>query len=339
MLTNPSISKSPGPCPGYRSALLVLLAAMLILGNAQITRAKVVDRIVAVVNDEIILLSELNQALKPYLARIHSQSYDEADERRLLFQVREDILNKMIDERLTDQEVKRNRIMVSEAEIDQMIERIKETNYYTDEELRQALNMEGLTLESYREQLKGQVLRARLVNLQVKSKIVITDKDVRTYYEEHKDKYQGSKLVGLRNIVMKKTTTYDEEAEQAIHKRMSKVKEALDAGGDFAALARQYSESPQAAEGGYLGEFDLEPMAVNIREAIQDLKPGQFTPIIDTDLGYQIFYVEDIKQSAGKSLEEVSTEIEDKLYNEIVDRNFAKWLEDLRNRSHIKIVK
>jgi peptidyl-prolyl cis-trans isomerase SurA len=323
----------------YHLALMAFVAGNLAAFTPEVCRAEVVDRIVAIVNDEIILLSELNQDLKPYVARIRTQGYDEETEHRLLFQVREDILNRLIDERLTDQEVKRYRIKVGEAEIDAMIERIKETNYYSDEDLRRALSLEGLTLESYRKQLKEQILRGRLVTMQVKSKIVITEKDVRAYYEDHQANYQGTKRVHLRNIVMPHSASGDELENEETLRQMKKVFDALEAGSDFSDMAKQYSKSPLAAEGGDLGEFDLESLADKIKDAIKDLETGQHTPIIDTEQGYQIFYIEDVKLSDTKTLEEVTGEIEDKLYNEIVDRNFKKWLEDLRSRSHIKIVK
>ena len=95
----------------------------------------VVDRIVAVVNEDIILLSELNSRMGPYAERIQQQVPDEDKQQEMLFKVREDMLNRLVDEKLTDQEIKRNDIQVDEAQIDATIERIKSANYFTDEDL------------------------------------------------------------------------------------------------------------------------------------------------------------------------------------------------------------
>ena len=135
--------------------------------------AEVVDRIVAVVNDDIIILSELNQTLKPFAGRLKELGYSPEKERKMLFKVRSDILNQLIDQKLADQEIKRFNITVSEKEIDNAIERIKEASSYTDEELREELTVQGLGMEEYRESIKEQILRAKLINWEIKSKIVI----------------------------------------------------------------------------------------------------------------------------------------------------------------------
>ena len=155
---------------------------------ARVESAEIVDRIVAVVNDDIITLFDLNRSFKPYADKIRERGYPLEKESKMLFKTREDILNQLIEQKITDQEIKRFKISISEKTIDQTIERIKEANYYTDEDLRAALAKDGLTMEEYRKQVKEQILRKRLVNLKVTSKIVITKEDIKSYYETHSDK-------------------------------------------------------------------------------------------------------------------------------------------------------
>ncbi|MCJ7618587.1 MAG: SurA N-terminal domain-containing protein, partial [Desulfobacterales bacterium] len=149
---------------------------------------EIVDRIVAVVNDDLILLSELDESFKPYADRIAALGYSVDEERQTLFNVREEILNQLIDQKLTDQQIKRSKITVSDDEIDSAIERLKEANFFSDKELREMLGAEGLTMEEYRERIKDQILRAKLVNFEIKSKIVITKEDIDTYHKSHSDK-------------------------------------------------------------------------------------------------------------------------------------------------------
>ena len=299
----------------------------------------VVDRIVAVVNDDIISLFELNQALQPYAERIATMAYPTEQERQMLFKVREDLLGQLVDQKLTDQEIKRANITVTPKEIDNAIERVKEASFLTDEELRRSLAEEGLTLEAYRERLEKQILRSKLVNREVKSKIVITREDVKAYYEKHIDKYGGQKRYHLRNIIMTVPSFADEGQKRAVRAKLEAVHAQLKAGASFEALARTHSQSPMADQGGDLGVFELKELAPVIREAVQDLEAGGFTPVVDTDMGYQIFYVQEILQETGKSLEDVAGEIENQVYQEIVDAKFAAWLGELRKRSHIKIIK
>lgn len=300
--------------------------------------AEIVDRIVAVVNDDIITLFELNHSFKPYADKIRERGYPLEKENKMIFKVREDILNNLIEQKITDQEIKRFNISISENEIDQTIERIKEANYYTDEDIRASLAKDGLTMEEYRRQVREQILRKKLVNLQVTSKIVITEEDIKSYYETHSDKYGGEKKYHLRNIIMKVYLPEDEKEKLKVKARMDEVYAKLKSGQSFETMAKTYSES-LASEGGDLGLFALRDLSPQLQKAIKGMKSGEFTPVLYTDQGYQILYVQEVVNTSGKSLKEVSPEIERILFNDIVDKKFQSWLEDLRKQSHIKIIK
>jgi peptidyl-prolyl cis-trans isomerase SurA len=305
---------------------------------AKAESVEVVDRIVAIVNDDIITLIELNRSFKPYAERIRALGYSTDKERKMLFKVREDMLNQLIDQKIKDQEIKRFNIKISEKDVDQTIERIKEANYYTDEDLRAALAKDGLTMEEYHKQVKEQILRKRLVNLKITSKIVITKEDIKSYYETHSDEYGGENKYHLRNIIMKVSSLVDEKEKLEVKARMDEVYAKLKAGQSFETMAMTYSES-LASEGGDLGLFGLSELSLQLQKAIKGMKAGEFTPVLYTDQGYQILFVQEVVDTSGKSLEEVSPEIERKLFNDIVDNKFQSWLEDLRKQSHIKIIK
>ncbi len=319
--------------------LFFLFCAFACFMTADVQSAEVVDRIVAVVNDDIILLSEFNESFKPYADRIMTLGYSLEEERQTLFNIREEILNQLIDQKLTDQQIKQSKITVSENEIDKAIERLKETNLFTDEELREMLKAEGLTMEEYQKRIKDQILRAKLVNFEIKSKIIITQEDLNSYYKTHSDKYGGIKKYRLSNIIMKVPSFASEEEKPGVLEKMEIVLTELKAGKPFDITAETYSESSYVSDEGGLGLFELKELSPKIQEAIKDMKTGEFTPVIDTDQGYQIFYIQEIVNVTGKSLEEASTEIEDILYKEIVDKKFRSWIDELRKRSHIKTIK
>jgi len=301
--------------------------------------AEVVDRIVATVNDEIILLYDLNQTIKPHVDRIKASNYPYEKERQMLFKLREDALNMLIERNLADQEIKRYKISVSRQEINNAIERMKKTTFITDEELREELSRQGLTLEEYRKEIEEQILRERLISREVKSKIVITSEDIKTYYEKHKDVYSGKKRYHLRNIIMKVSADADETEKLMIFKKIEAVLSELKQGEPFDKLARIYSDSPLASEGGDLGLFEVKDLSPQLQEAIKALKEGEYTPVLDTDQGYQILYVQEIQKFPGKTLEESTPEISQKLYKDTVNKKYASWLKDLKSRSHIKITR
>ncbi|MBL0712912.1 MAG: peptidylprolyl isomerase, partial [Desulfosarcina sp.] len=188
--------------------------------------------------------------------------------------------------------------------------------------------------DEYRQQIKNQALRVRLVNRQVKSKIVITDDDIRAAYEKNKTEYGGETLYRLRQIIVLPSVGGEQDQQ-----KMEMILLKLTEGAAFADLAHEYSDGPMAENGGLLGEFKLDDLATQIQSALKGLQTGEHTPIMKTERGLQIFYIDDIKILAGKSLEEATPEIEDRLYDQIVNRKFQNWLSELRERSHIRIVR
>ena len=319
-------------------SLGVLIGMVMLVFTATAAASGVIDRIVAVVNEEIILLSELNERMEPYAQRIRQQKFDQDKQRQMLFNVREEMLNRLVDEMLTDQEIKRNDIQVEEAEIDSTIERIKAANSFTDKDLRRFLEQEQSTMAQYRDSIKEQALRTRLVNYQVKSKIVITEEEIRAYYDSHPELYGGKIHYQLRNILMRVPEFSTDSKKQAIQEQMQRLRSQVEAGESFADLARAFSQSPAAADGGNIGEFEKETLSPQIQAALDGLIPGQATAVLDTEQGFQLCYVEAINRSEGKPLESVKGEIHQKLFAEVVDKKFLSWLEELRNQSHIKII-
>lgn len=334
------MTASNAPFAGWRCGVLIL-SGILVLGYCAAVRARaaeLVDRIVAVVNNDIISLYELETSMGPYAERIKQQGYAEDTEIRMLAKVRENLLGKLINQKLTDQQIERAKIGVGDKEIDKTIERIRSAGGRTEEEFREALAKQGITPKAYRERIKTQLLRAKLVNLEVKSKIVITDDDIRSYYDRHIDTYRGEARYRLRNIIMKVPPLADPSEKSQVHQRMEALLEQLEAGRDFGQLAQAYSESSLAAEGGDLGFFKLKDLSPQLQDAIGGTPAGRYTPILDTEQGLQIFYVQEISREAGKSVEDAAPEIQEKLYQEIVETKFQMWLENLRAASHIKVI-
>ena len=319
------------------TTFLASVAGFPLIVKAQ--SVEVVDRIVAVVNDEIILLSELNRELKPYEEKIKESGYPLEKQREMLFKIREDMINHLVDQKLTDKEIERLKIQVSDKEVDSAIERIKEDKFITDEELIDGLASEGMTMEDYRKKIEEQILRSKLVTYQVKSKIVITKEDIEACYKRDIEKYSGETKYHLSNIIMKVPPSASESEKLEVKKRMESILSRLNQGESFSDLANVYSDTSSAADGGYLGLFKIDALSPQLREAIEGMEAGEYTFVLDTDQGYQIFYISEIVKTPGKSCEEATPEIEKKLYDEVVNEKFAAWIEELRKKSHIKMIK
>jgi peptidyl-prolyl cis-trans isomerase SurA len=300
--------------------------------------AEIVDRVVAVVNDDPIALSDLNRQMKPYAEQIKQRGFSLAKQRKLLFNVRSDVLDQMINQKLTDQELRRYRIRVSEEELDTTIERIKETAFATDEQMRAALDAEGLSYEEYRGKIRDQVLRRKLINSEVRSRIVITKEDIQAHYDGHPELFGGEMKYHLKNLFMVVPEDADEDQKHTIRLQVEGLHQALSRGRAFDALIQELAGNAPEAGGQDLGEFALTTLSPQLRDAVAGKKAGEYTGVLDTAQGFQIFYVENVVETAAKPLETVSESIRDKLFDEIVDKKFETWLEKLRKRSHIKII-
>ncbi|MBW2514096.1 MAG: SurA N-terminal domain-containing protein [Deltaproteobacteria bacterium] len=309
-----------------------------IAGSTPARGDEIVERIVAVVNDDIITYLEVQKEMSPYEAQIKAAGYDPEKEQQMLYRVRSDVINQLVEQKITDQEIKRYNITVNDEDIDRNIEQIKQDKLWTDEEFRKALEREGMTIELYREKLKEQALRARLINRVVRANIVITNEDVAAYYANNIEKYQGELTYHLRNIIMRVPGGADTTLKQAVLERMEDIHAQLEQGVSFVSLARKYSESVLAKNGGDLGNLPYKDFSSQLKEALKGLSKGEYTAVLDTDQGYQIFLVENILKENEISLEDAYSEIESNLYKELSEKAFVDWLKNLREASHIKII-
>lgn len=313
------------------SCMLIAAAAT---GSVRAQESELVDRIVAVVNGDIVTLYDLNRAFKPYEANIKALRYPPERERQTLFQVRSDILNQLIDSQLADQQVKRYQLSVTQREIDATIERLKEVRSFTEEQLRQGLAAQGLTMEEYRKEIESQILRTKLVNREVKSKIVITRDDIQAYYETHKQKYAGSRKYYLWNIFIK-ASEYERDAAL---KEIQAVAAELKQGASFEALVEQLNAASAPVKGTDLGLYRRDELTAQLQTVVENLKAGEYSQVLETNFGYQIIYVQNIQETPPKPLEELEADIRQILYNEYVDSRYQEWLGEMRAKSYIRII-
>ena len=307
-------------------------------GKVNAQEPEIIDRIVAVVNSDIITLYDLNRALKPYEENINALGYETEKERETLFQVRKDLLDQLIDSKLADQEIERAQITVSESDIDEAIERMKEARSITDEQLREGLARQGMTMAEYRKEMREQILRAKLVNREVKSKIVVTKEDIKAYYASHQDEYAGEKKYYLYNIFVRLSPDVNTSEREDALRQMENARARLDQGLSFEDLVNQLKDSSSRVQGTDLGLYRPEELSEQLQGAVEKLSAGEYTEMLDTEFGPQIIYVKEIQETPAKSVDEVESEISEILYNELVDNKYQDWLNELRSRSLIKII-
>ena len=324
---------------GWKNWLISVWLALLVgvVLTFSPSRAEVVDRIIAYVNDDIITLSELNERANAFVAARRQNPFLREEEQSLE-EIRRNMLDVLINERLAAQEISRLKISVSDEEVDETIDRVMRENHLTQETLEAELRKEGKTVEDLRKQIKASMEQTKLVNREVRSKTVITDEMIQAYYEDHKEEFERKERWRIQDIYLPFTPTDSPEERTHLRKVAKQILERLRTEGNFSSLAKRYSQGPGAEAGGDLGFFsegELEPV---LEAAIEALNPGEVSPDIETTRGIHIIKLTEVDKAPAKPLEEVEGTIRGLLYRREVDFRYREWLSGLRERSYVKIV-
>lgn len=320
------------------SLRLAALLSLLLLPSTR-ALAEPVDRIVAIVNDEVITKTELEQEGRRTFAAI-TKNAPPAELANRLSEARKKLLKSMIDDRLLSQKAKELKFDTSSAEVEETITTMATENKLTREKLLQELASEGLTEADYRTRLGEQISRSKLINSQIRSKIVINEERARKYYQEvylKEEPPAGYHLlqIGFRWGGKDAASATKEEARQ----RAERIRKLVQDGQDFRELARSFSELASAKDGGDLGAIRLRDMAPDMRELLSDLAPGQVSRVADATESVQFFQVLTINTDGHPrfpSYELVSSSIHDRLFQEEMKGRMENWMKELREQAMIK---
>ncbi len=172
---------------------IIIVLLLVSFGLSSLAHSEIVDRIVAIVNEDIVTQFDIQKDAAPYVQKINSSKYSKEKKDRLVNKIYDEVLNKLIEQALTSQEAKRYGITISDAQIDGIIENIKSQRSMTQESFERALSLEGTTIEEFREKLRKEQLQSQIINYAVKSKTVITPSDIKQYYDTNAQEYAGKK--------------------------------------------------------------------------------------------------------------------------------------------------
>ena len=280
------------------------------------------DRIVAIVNKDIITMSDLEPELVDERKRLRAKYSGEELNRRLA-QKEYDVLNKLIDQKLQLQEAKAKGIEVSEEEVKEALQQV-------------AMQKTGTPLAGsvLKKQVREQLLLERLLAFQIRQSVMVTDSEVTQYYEDHKDTYLISPAYELRQIFF---FVRPGENEAPKRSRADMVYLALRTTGNFAELAQKNSDGPEAAEGGNLGEVREDELLPPLAEALKSMKPGDISKPIQSSLGFHIIALDKVIPPRPRDLTEVENQIKSILYKKRTEEHYHQWLRELKKKAFIEI--
>ena len=317
-----------------RCLSLLILATSLWL--QPVFAAEVCNRVVAVVNSDVITLYELNNRMKELTGVTPEELMQKSE--AMYRDARQKILELLIDEKIAQAKIKELKIQVSEKQVDNYVERLKRDNQWTQEDLVAGLEKEGLSYEKYREKIKRDIERAQLIEYEVRSKIIIRDEAIQKYYEEQKGTFGVAEKVQLAGIFLMRKNLKSEEEMRELYKKAQEISAKLKAGADFTQMARSYSEGPGANEGGDLGQFTVDHLEPGLKSVVEALPEGGISDPLVRPNGIQIIKV--TKKQTGKirSLEEMKDAIYGILYQEEVNRRYQNWIKELRENAYTRVV-
>jgi parvulin-like peptidyl-prolyl isomerase len=305
-----------------------IMAALFFL--SAISYAEVVDRIAIIVNDEIICDSEIEGAMMPVYEKF-KMKYTGQDLMTKLEEARQSVVEQLIEDRLIYCEAKKQNITVEDREVEARFEDTRK-RFGTQDEFEEALAMQHMTAKELKSRYKEQLMTKRMIDMKMGGTIVITPVEVSNYYNSHPGDFKQPEALKLRNILIKPKDTSDtQRALNTAKDVLKKVKE----GGDFAELAKTYSEGPGAEEGGLMGYVTKEDLMPEIVKAVSGLEEGSVSDIVQTSLGYHIFKLEEKRPESTMPLADARRRIEEEIYREKMKAKIKDWVEGLKKNAYI----
>jgi len=324
------------PITDIRGRLLVCLltasAFILSILAGHSSAAMLLDRIVAVVNKEVITWSELYKMME-YESAEHVKALNE-EERLKIFRKNEPVfLEKLIDMRLQVQEARASGMDVGPEDVAEAIDNIKKKYSLTDSALEESLKSEGITFDEYKKRLAEQILLSQFINRQIRSKIIVSDQDVGKYMDARKEKFSSGEIFRLRVILLKRP---QEDADgKMTEDRAGIIMQRLAQGEDFSMLADEYSADISGKSGGDVGYISENQMAREFSDVLSAMKIGDYSKPFWTDKGMYIIKLDE--KISEKNSDEIREAIRQQLAEERFAEKYRVWIKGLRENARIEI--
>jgi len=309
-----------------RGLLTLALTCLLAVISARTGSVMVVDRIVAEVNDEVITMSELQKASKS-IEEQEGISPKGKEDKGLEHQM----LETLIDRKLAKAEAKRRGIKVDDKELNEALENFKKQNHLPDEDsFNKALTKAGLTLAEIKEKIADQLTQERLLSMTVGLKAVVSESQVRQFYDE---KYKaGGTQLHLLTIKIPYPPGATEAQQEEVKKQAENIFNAVKGGATFQDAAQKYSLT--ATDVGFVPENELDP---KLSQFLGKLSPKEVAPVV-TPQGIQLIQLLERRSGQAQPYEEVAPQIRRMLTQKEMEKQFSVWVKTLRENAHIKIM-
>jgi len=320
-----------------KKLIFLLLIGLLCSPLAYTAEQELLDRVVAVVNDEVITQAEMDTFLRPIYEQ-YSKEYSGEGLVKAINEVRQKILSQMIEDKLVYQEAVRQGIEVKDEEVEKEFQDFK-SKLEKPEDLDMMLEREGLTLKALRERLKKQAMVRQLQDREIRSRVVVSPTEVEDFFKNNPDQFQVKERIQVRSLTIKKSEEArskgltDEKAKQRIELLQQKIKLYR----NFDQIVKDFSEDSLAKQEGLGDWIERGAMIESVDEVIFNTPVGQMTGIVETPIGYHIFRIEAKEPAKSRTFEEVKDQIGGYLFQQESNERFRSWMEELKKSAYISI--
>lgn len=310
----------------------ILVAAVLFsaLSISVSAGAVVVDKVIAVVNDEVVTQREFDRAMSP-LRKSYEANFKGEELKKRMEAAQKGFLEQMINSKLAVSLAKQQDLQIDEEELQKRIQKIRDY-YETEDAFLRDLNAKGTTLTEFERELRDQMLAQRLIDKEVSSKIIITPNEIKNLYEKNKDQLISPLSLKVRSIMVRKSKGSSGGEDRV---KIDDIVSELQKGKDFAKLATECSEGPFAEESGDMGYLVRGQMLKELDDVLFTLVKGEISDVVESPVGYHIFKVEDIKQPHAMEFNEVNDFLRDQLYRKRFEVGLIEWLKEKREDAYI----
>ncbi len=314
-----------------RSALSAVVLAASVAGAVPVARAAIVERVVAVVGEQPILLTELRQRARPFLIRMYAQvpvAQQKIEEARLY----KELLQKLVDERVVSIAADKLNVTVTTKEVDEAVKLKAVDLKIPMSELLSEAAKQGLSEADYREEVRRELLFGKMLETRVRSRVRVTEDDARDYYK--KLQVEERKQQVFRPAMIALNLGEDSKATRAL---ADKIVKQVRAGADFAALAKQYSVDPSRASGGDLGYKTPNAFGAAIDAPLLRVDPGEVSEPLVAGQRVLIFKVLERPKSQLPPYAEVKDLVYSKVREDMLQKQIKLWLDELKSGLYIDI--
>jgi peptidyl-prolyl cis-trans isomerase C len=287
----------------------------------------------AMVNGVVITRAHYDKELKVHLARVSRQGRQISDDQ--LTELKKEILDGLIEREVLYQQSQKAGIKVDEQKVDDQLAGIKK-RFPNEADFQKALTSMDLTEAEVRTQIKRGLSIRGLIDKEVTDKIVITEEETNAYYIANPQFFKQPEQVKASHILIKVDPTADDAVKATAHKKIEEVQKKLTAGGDFAELAKEYSEGPSGPNGGNLGYFGRGQMVKPFEEAAFSMQVNQVSQVVETRFGYHLIKVDDKKPEKTLAYDEVKDKISERLKQEKIQKGAQEYVEVLKKDAKIE---